>query len=286
MKLKTVYLTAEEIPAGYEDLYSERNGQWELTAVEGVKTQADIDRVTESLRKERVDHKATKDKFAPFADLEVTEVHEKLDNYDSLVEQVEALKAGGGQLDEAKMEPIIQARIKQATGPLERNVTSLQKQLSDKDRKIAEKDGEVVNLKGTITSGTVERALRDAAADAKVLTPAISDVVLNGNRVFELTDDGRILTRDLPGVTPGLTPKEWLKDKQEASPHWWPVSSGSGSRGGGPGGIPTGADNPWSKEGWNITKQGEYYKLHGEGKAVEMAGRVGVKLGATKPAAA
>lgn len=287
MKLKTVYGTAEEIPEGYADLYSERNGQFELTGVEGVKTQADIDRVSESLRKERGDHKATKDKFSAFAELDPNEVHEKLENYDNLVEQNEALKAGGGKLDEEKLEPIINARIKQAIGPLEREKVSLQKQLGDKDKKLVEKDGEVNTLKGTITSGTVERAIRDAAAEAKVLAPAISDAVLNGQRVFELTDDGRVVTRDVPGVTPGLTPKEWLKDKQESAPHWWPTSIGGGSRGGGgPNGNVSGADNPWTKEGWNVTKQGQYYKTHGEEKATAMAARAGVKLGSTKPAAA
>lgn len=286
MKLKTVYATVEEIPEGYGDLYTERNGQFELTGVEGVKTQADVDRVTESLRKERVDHKATKDRLVPFSDLDADEVRQKLEGYDTLNEQVEALKAAGGQFDEEKLEPVIQARIKQAIGPLERQTASLQKQIGDREKKIAEKDGEVLNLKNTITHGTLERALRDAAAEAKVLGPAINDVVLNGNSVFELTENGRVITKDLPGVTPGLTPKEWLKDKQESSPHWWPVSQGSGSRGGGGSGAgATGINNPWSKEGWNITKQGAFYREHGEAKSAEAAARVGSKLGATKPPA-
>jgi len=285
MKLKTVYATVEEIPEGYGDLYTERNGQWELTAVEGVKTQADVDRVQESLRKERADHKATKDKFTPFAELDPAEVLEKLEGYDSLVEQNEALKAGG-QFDEAKAEPIIQARVRQAIGPLERDKVSLQKQIEERNRKLAEKDSEVSTLKHTITSGTVEREIRDAAVEAKVIGPAIGDVVLNGNRVFELTEDGRVVTRDVPGVTPGLTPKEWLKDKQESAPHWWPASVGGGSRGGGgPGGAGVGANNPWSKEGWNLTKQGAFVREHGEAKAAEAAARVGSKLGATKPGA-
>jgi hypothetical protein len=282
MKLKTVYANAEDIPEGYADLYTERNGQFELTGIEGVKTQTDVDRVTESLRKERNDHKQTKEKFAAFSELDPEEVHTKLENYDSLVEQNEALKAGG-QFDEEKAEPIIQARVKQAIGPLEREKASLQKQIVERDRKLQEKDGEVVNLRTTIVTDKVERSLREAAADAKVLGPAVSDVVLNGQRVFELTEDDRVITRDLPGVTPGLTPKEWLKDKQETSPHWWPLSAGGGSRGGGPGGNFSGAQNPWSAAGWNITKQGAYIREHGEAKASQLAESAGSKIGATKP---
>jgi hypothetical protein len=284
MKLQPFYATAEEIPEGYAELYTERNGRFELTGVEGIKTQGDVDRVTESLRKERLDHKATKDKIAAFGDLDPTEVHEKLENFDSVNEQLEALKSSGvGKLDEEKLEPIIQARIKQAIGPLDRNVASLQKQLGAKDQLIAAKEGEVNNLKNTITTGTVERTLREAAVESKVIAPAISDVVLNGTRIFELTDEGKVITRDVPGVTPGLTPKEWLKDKQESSPHWWPASIGGGAKGGA-GGTNTGANNPWSKEGWNLTAQGAYLKANGEAKAAELAARVGSKLGATKAA--
>jgi hypothetical protein len=42
-------------------------------------------------------------------------------------------------------------------------------------------------------------------------------------------------------------------------------------------------DNPWGVS-WNITRQGQYIREHGEAKAAELAARVGSKIGATKPA--
>ena len=42
--------------------------------------------------------------------------------------------------------------------------------------------------------------------------------------------------------------------------------------------------NPWTREGWSITRQGQVYKQVGAAKAAELAAEAGVQLGATKPA--
>jgi hypothetical protein len=41
-------------------------------------------------------------------------------------------------------------------------------------------------------------------------------------------------------------------------------------------------DNPWG-QAWNLTRQGQYIREHGEAKGAELAARVGSKIGATKP---
>jgi hypothetical protein len=41
-------------------------------------------------------------------------------------------------------------------------------------------------------------------------------------------------------------------------------------------------DNPWGQN-WNLTRQGQYIREHGEAKGAELAARVGSKIGATKP---
>jgi hypothetical protein len=284
--LKTVYDTEEEIPEGYAQLYSERNGKWELTGVTGIKTQADIERVSSALVKERKDHKETREKLASFGDLDPAAAHEKIDGYDSLVEQVEALRAAGGTFDETKMEPIIQARVKQAVGPIDRQLQQSQRKLEETQKLIAAKDGEVNELKSTMTMTNIERQIRDAAVEAKVIAPAINDAILNARGVFEITEDGKTLTRDVNGVVPGLTPKEWFNDQKDKSPHWWPVSAGGGSRGGAGPGSGGRANNPWTKENWNLTKQGAVVREIGEAKAGEMAASVGSKIGATSPPSA
>lgn len=283
MKLKTIYDTAEEIPEGYEGLYTERNGKFELTAIEGVRTQADVDRVQSALTKERADHKAAKTALQAFEGIDAATVTESLNELETVKAQLDAINKDG-RVDEAKLEPIIAARVKQAVAPLERDKGLLERKLNDSQKLVAEKDVEVGTLKSTMVAGGIERAIRDAAAEAKVLSVAISDAVLNGQRYFEQTEDGRIITKDVFGVTPGLSPKEWLKDMQDKAPHWWPASVGGGSKGGGVGGGR--GKNPWAKENWNLTEQGKVVRELGATKAQAMAEAAGSTLGATKPAAA
>lgn len=286
-RLKTVYDTAEDIPEGFLDLYTERNGHFEITGVEGVKTQADIDRIQNALVKERSDHKATKAQLAPFEGIDPDAIEANQSALEEARAQLEAINKDG-RVDETKLEPIIAARIKQAVAPLERDKLNLERQVDAQKRAVAERDGEVLNLRTSITTDNIERAIRDAAALEKVLPTAIDDVTLRGIRVFEKTEDGRIVTKDVPGVVPGLSPKEWLKDMGDKAPHWWPASVGGGSQGtgSGPRGTYGGANNPWSKEGWNVTKQGQLVKSLGEGKANEIAAMVGSKVGATHATAA
>ena len=63
MKLKLVVEKLDEIDSKYHDLYTEKDGKYEFTGVEGIKTQADIDRLQTALTKERADHKSTKEKY-------------------------------------------------------------------------------------------------------------------------------------------------------------------------------------------------------------------------------
>lgn len=284
MKLKTFYDNAEDIPEGYADLYTEKNGKWELTGIEGVKTQGDIDRIQGALTKERNDHRATKDELKKFEGIDPEQVHANETALEEAKAQLDAINKDG-RIDEAKLEPIIAARVKQAVAPIERDKANLERKLEAANKTIADKDGEVVTLKTSITTGTIERTVRDAAVADKVQATALDDVVMRAARVFEQTEDGRTITRDVPGVTPGLTPKEWLTDMKDKAPHWWPASVGGGAGGGGGGNV-SGANNPWSKAGWNLTKQGQYVVAHGEAKAKQLAESVGSYVGATKPPAA
>ena len=285
--LKTIYDHKEDIPEGFAALYTEKNRKWEMTGVTGVKTQADIDRVTEALRKEKADHKVVKDLLKGYDGVDVEVYHGLTTELEETKAQLDAVKKDG-TFDETKMEPLIQARVKQMVAPVERDKLALQRKLDEATKATALKDAETVELRQTIVSGDISRAIRDAAIIAKVLPSAIGDVAMRGQSVFERTEDGRIITKDGTGAVAGLNPTEWLKDEMEKSPHWWPASvgGGSGPLGKGGGGTYHGANNPWSKLGWNVTKQGQLIKTLGEQKASDIAALVGSKIGDTKPAQA
>lgn len=279
-KLRTSYEKVEDIPEGYGELFAERNGRFEIVGVEGIKTQADIDKLQEAARKERELHKTTKEQLALFTGFDPVALP-------AMVEELEEAKAklatltAEGKIDETKIKDQIDAAVNRAVGPVARDKEALSRQLEAQKKTTAEKEAMITKLEADKQAEKVQQAIRQAVLDAKVLPSAVEDAVLVGERMFEFVD-GKLVTRADVGITPGLEPKAWAKDMQESRPHWWPASVGGGAQGG-KGGSITLKDNPWSAEGWNITAQGKAVRELGAEKAAELAARVGSKLGAVRP---
>lgn len=267
MAINLTYDTLEEIPEAFRELYTEKDGKFVLTGVIGMKTQADIDRLNEALRKEKNDHKATRDKYAPLADLEIDDVLEKLDKYPEL----EA--AAGGKLDETKLNELVESRLRAKTAPLER-------QLAQANQKIAEQEGSITEYREKDRRRAIHDAVRSAATEAKLRQEALEDALLYGERVFDVDEDGNVITKDNVGVTPGVDPRVWLTEMQPKRPHWWGESSGGGARGGAGGGG--GGANPWSAQSWNMTEQGRIFRENPE-RAKQMAASAGTTIGGPRP---
>jgi hypothetical protein len=280
VKLKTMYEKAEDIPEGYGELYTEKNGKFELTAVEGVKTQADVDRATNALVKERNDHKLAREKLQQFGEFDPAALPVMVEELAEAKAKLEALTAEGND-QTVKVQAQIDAAVNRAVGPITRDKESIARQLDAAKKAVAEKEAEVAKLTADAESERTRLAIRDAAIAAKVLPTAIDDAVLVGERMFE-TVDGKLLTKGDNGITPGLSPKEWAKEMEEKRPHWFPTSVGGGAQGG-KGGGSSNKDNPFTAENWSVTKQGQLFKENPE-KAAQMAARAGVKIGDVRPA--
>lgn len=275
MKLKLSYNSQEDIPNGYEALYTEKDGKWVLTGIEGMKTQEDITRLSESLRKEREDHKKVKDILAKLGgpDLDADALVEKLDEYEELKLRVES--GEGGKIDDKKVEELVEQRVQRRLAPVERERDRLK-------TRNAELESENGTLKGTITRGTVESELRRHATEGKVVTSALDDILDIGANIFEVAEDGAVVTKQgLRNVPAGVTPDVWLSDMKEKRPHWWPASQGGGAGGSG-GGNGTGV-NPWTKDNWSIEAQAQIVRTD-PGKADRLAKAAGVHVGAMSPA--
>lgn len=273
MAIAITYEKKEDIPSGFESLYTEVDGKWKLTGVDGMVTQEDVDTVKEALRKERDDHKGTKEKLRAWDGLEVAKVKEDL----AKIPELEAKVSNAP--DEEKIEQIVNSRIAQKTGPLETQIRDLN---GEKETLGAE----VISLKGQIETRDRNDIVRGVAAEMKVQDTAIPDVLLNAQTMMERDDSGRLITRDgIHGVTPGLDVKGYLKEMQKIRPHWWPPSEGGGapgSRGGGP----NRANNPFSREHWNLTEQGRVIREEGREAADTLAKAAGTTVGGGQPAKA
>lgn len=264
--LKMKYKTREEIPAGMEGLYSEVGGEWVFTAIPGLKTQEDIDRVTEGLRKEREDHKATKDKYRALGDRAVDDILADLDKID------EYKQAAAGKLDDNQINQIVETRIRSRLAPVERERDQLKQDITERDTRISQ-------FEANENRRSIHDAVRAAGVKAKIRDTAMDDALLIGEHLFTRDESGNVVTKDGVGVTPGVSPEVWFTETQQSRPHWWPESQGGGLNGGK---GPAGGSNPFSKDGWNMTEQGKLIREN-RSRAEQLAKAAGTTIGGQRP---
>lgn len=258
--------------AVFNELFTtDADGKVVLTGVTGMKTQKDVDTVKEALRKEREDHGRAKDALKPWGDLKADEVLAQLDR----IKELEA--AAGGKLDEAKLNELVEGRLAQKTGPLERSIKEL-----TEGKTAAEQERDA--LKQQIEARDRNDAVRAVATEAKAHATAVPDIEMAASIMLEKDESGKLVTKSgIDGLTPGLDIKGWMKEMAKLRPHWWPESEGGGARGGGGGGGFTG-NNPFTAEHWSLTEQGKILQSQGREVADRMAKAAGTTVGGTKPA--
>lgn len=268
--LELQYDTKEEVPDAVLDLYTEVEGKFNLTGINGMKTQTDVTNVQEALRKEREDHKSVQDLLKPWKDLKYDEVRASLDR----IPELEA--AADGKLDDEKINGIVEGRLAQKTGPLDRQITTI---TGERDTLQVENAA----LKASIMRRDMNEAVRTVATEMKVVGTAIPDVELIASSFLERDDtSGQFIVKaDSIGVTPGVDIKQFMKEMQKVRPHWWPSSEGGGAGGGGA--QFGGQANPWHNDSWNVTNQGKVVKEQGESIAESMAKAAGTTVGGLRP---
>jgi len=278
--LEAKYDSEDDVPEDYKALFTEKDGAWELTEVGGIRTQADVDRVQESLRKEKSDRKKAKSDLKSWTTLgELSDVQEKLDRFPEL----EA--AAGDKLDEDKIEGIVTKRVE---ARIAGKLTPVQRQLDEvteeRDILLATNDGLVKEKK----SRKIGDEFTKAFEGAKALKEARPDALLLANSIFEVRDDDEaVVTKEgLADFKPGLSPKQLMLDieKQQLRPLWWGEPRGAGSQGS-RGVSGRRGSNPFSHEDWNVTKQGQVIQTEGRDVAGQMAKAAGTTVGGRRPSA-
>jgi hypothetical protein len=270
--LELEYDSLSAVPEAFRGLFSEKDGKAVLTGINGLKTQNDINNLQEALRKERSDHAAAKAALHPWNSFgkKPEELQAQLDR----IAELEA--AASGKVDDKKLNELVEARLGQKVGPIERqlreNTTLLETVTRERD-----------TFRDQLFRREMTDIVRNIATEMKVVPSAMADVELFAQFALERQEDGTFITKSgIPGVTPGVDAKTLLREMQKQRPHWWPASAGGGA-GGGTGGI-NGDKNPWSAQHWNLTEQGKIVREHGMAKAQELAKLAGSHVGATKPA--
>ena len=280
MALKAIYDKQEDIPEAHRELFTERNGKWELTEVEGVKTSADVDRVTTSLTKERDEHKKTKEKLSKFGDSDPEKTHGLVTENEELKAKLEAAEAAAGdnKPDEDTINKLVDAKVATVARPLEREIEKL------KADNLTQSDT-ITGHELKDTNRTITDSVRSAATGSKIHSTAMEDALMLAERVFEVAEDGTVLTKDNVGVTPGIDPVVWFTEMQDKRAHWWPTATGGGAGGGSGPGAGGAADNPFGPKAWNLTEQGAMVRTDPE-RADRMAKSAGTTVGGPRPAEA
>lgn len=258
------YADASEIPSEVKHLYREVDGKYVIAKAGEVKTQADIDRLQTAVAKEREAHKETKSRLYEYSSLgSLDDVQARIDRFDEL----EA--ASSGKIDDAKIEEIVQARLKSKIAPIERKM----------DIVALERDELRNNLDSLVNRDrqrTIQDHIRKAAMANNVRDTAIEDAILLGEMAFTVDESGAPITKD-----GALSPGDWMQQILPTRPHWCQESKGVGARGGANGSF---TSNPFSADGWNMTEQGRMV-VADRAKAEQMAKAAGTTVGGPRPKA-
>lgn len=278
MAVKTVYENVDDIPEGLKEDYKEtkdpKSGKTTFVLdIEGpVEVLPPVRTLKDEAARRRIQANELQqklDKFKALDGLDPSEILAKLDKYPEL----EAALAG--KTDDEKINAMVEARVKTKIGSVERELTTWK-------TKAGELEKTVENYTVAEKNRKIQGAATTAARAAKVLDSALEDVGILAERVLMLDDDGNVVTKDNVGVTPGLTPEQWLTELQTKRPHWWGPTQGGGA-GGGRGGSGSGP-NPWMAEHWNVTEQTNIYRTDPK-RADSLAKQAGTTVGGGKPKA-
>jgi len=277
MTLEAVYSDKAKIPDGLAAHYKEIDGKFVLQA-NGMKTQGDFDNYADALKKRFADAGADfakKGSSGLSRDDVVEVVNKALEKFAPPGGPVKGKANGKGDGDGDDTE--VSARLHD----LERSVASL---TEDNQKLKDERDAALGNSRDT----TIRNALTESASKSGAAGAGVGNLVTLVAKNFEVAQDGTVVTKlDAgSGVSPNQKPDDYFAavSRDEAYRMFWPKSVGAGADQGtgGAGGGGVGKDNPWSKAGWNMTKQSMAYTAD-KAAAIAMMDAAGVKLGAIAP---
>lgn len=268
--LKKSYAKAEEIPAGFESLYTEQGGVFVLTGVEGGGADdGSVKRLETTLAKVRNELKAANAKVAAFGDLDAEAARVAIAERDDLKVQLET---AGGKPDDNKIAELVKQRVALVTGPLDKKINDLTSQLTVATT-------EATSLKEARKRDKINQNIFETAMKSGMSKEAAQAAIALVGHQFDLSDDGKPVTRDMEGIVPGLDVGQVVNDMKGSHPFLWPTSTGGGAQGGN-GGV--GGKNPYTEKNWNVTEQGRLMATDMK-KAEAMASAAGVSVNAIAP---
>lgn len=220
MKLQAVVDVIENVPEQYRSAYQQgEDGKFHLTEIE----LEDVSGLKSALQKERIRAGDAEKALKAFEGMDAAELRDLLNRIET-DEDMKLIKEGKhDQVFIKKSEKMRQDHQRQIDKLTEEHKAALD--AADKRTRLYE--GRVL-----------ENALRQAAAEVGLHTPAIRDAVREGRMAFVLDDDGNAVQKREDGsIVIGkdgrspFSPREWLEGMRAEAPHWFPAAgSGTGTK--------------------------------------------------------
>lgn len=273
MALKVVFDKAEDVPEGVREHYTEVDGKFVL-GVDGAEALPAMKGLRDENAKRRISERKATEQLTIYTTAFGTR---KPDEIMTILDRVPELEAAAaGKIDETKINSMVETRIGAKLGPVQRELTTLKTQLG-------ERDAVILGYQTKEKTRAIHDSVRAAIGASKGFQPsAAEDALILAERMFEVNDEGKVVTKDGVGVTPGVDAVVWLTDLQTKRSHWWGQTSGGGAGGNGGGGGAGGGENPWRADQWNMTKQGALVKENPT-RAAQLAASAGSRIGALRP---
>jgi hypothetical protein len=238
MALKGEVETLDGVPEALHEHYVQEQGSGKyVLAVDGFVPKARVDEFRNTninLAKERDKLKLDFEEFKKgFGELTPEQVAE-------MKKQLEGIK-DKKILDDEGIEALLEKRLSGMKLEHEGQLKALNK-------RIGELSEQADTWSGKYRKTVIDRAISDAAIKAGVRPSAIVDVVLRGQSMWTLNEQGKPVAKDQngeilygkDGSTP-LSPLEWMDSLKGDAPHFFEPSGGGGAAGnngaGGPGKI-------------------------------------------------
>ncbi len=263
MALDMIVESLDSVDEAFRGEYVERDGKFVLD-VTGAFSEVDRNKLQESLRKERDDHKSTRGKLKAFGE-------NTPDSFTTLTDKAEELQLaldsteGSDEERAAKNEELAERKALAKIRPLERQIKTLGTSLTDIT---GERDGLLTDKRRAKILGTVlsPKLLKEVG----IVPEAADDVELWALHNFEIDEHSdKVVSKDSLG-NPGLGPKDVFTEMKANGQrrHWFGPTQGAGAAGGK--GGDNFENNPFSEETFSLTRIGQIVKSD-TAKALRMA---------------
>jgi hypothetical protein len=241
--------TLDGLDKALHPLYTPKDGKFVFSGLKGYDPGATT-KLQAVVEKERSNASTAANALKPwktlFGDKDPQAIQAELD-------RVEEYKlAAKGKLDEKDLEERVTARLSSATKPLERKLNEASEKLAAAEQKLAQHEAAAKRsaVRGEVAKHALESgALPEAYGEGGGLL-----AVCEG--VLEVTEDGKVVSRDGCGYPAGLEVPALLQQIQAKQGYFWGTSKGTGANAGNGGPrVAGGGKNPWLPESRNRTEQ-------------------------------